>query len=137
MSFLTCSHKNIYTLHYDHLPIYCTCNLPITETRNVYKSTYVTWTVKDRWNKVDMLSYFHITGSLRYEISVPVHSFSCPIACNFISQHYNSIATSLCRVTVLEYHLNISNRFGPITSISWKRLVWNASLVLELLILLG
>ena len=88
-------------LHYDHLPICYTCNLPITEIRNVYKSTYIKCTVKDRCDKSDLLSYFNITASLRHEISVPVHSFSCPIACNCISQHYHSIATSLCMATLL------------------------------------
>ena len=63
------------TLHYDHLPICCTCNLPTAETRNVYKSTYIKCIVKDRWDKADLFSYFNITGSLRHEISVPVHSF--------------------------------------------------------------
>ena len=63
------------TLHYDHLPICCTCNLPITEPRNVYKSTYIKCIVKDWWDEADLLSYFNIAGSLRHEISVPVHSF--------------------------------------------------------------
>ena len=84
-----------------HLPICCTCNLPVTETRNVYKSPYIKCTVKDRWDKADLLPNFNITGSLPHEISVPVHLFSCPIDCNCtghrdcISQYYNSIVTSL------------------------------------------
>ena len=91
----------LHTLHYDHLPICCTCNLPITETHNVYRSTYIKCTVKVRWDKTDLLSYFNITGSLRHDISVPV--FSCPIACNCISQHDKSIATSLCRASLLNF----------------------------------
>ena len=39
----------------DHLPICCICNLPITETHNVYKSPYIKCTVKDRWDKADLL----------------------------------------------------------------------------------
>ena len=42
----------------DHLPIFCTCNLPITETRNVYKYPYRKCTVNERWNKAALLSYF-------------------------------------------------------------------------------
>ena len=78
----------------DHLPICCTCNLPITETRNVYKSLYIKSTVKDRWNKADLLLYFNITGSLLHEISVAVHSFSCPIDCK-CTGHRVSIITAL------------------------------------------
>ena len=48
----------------DHLPICCTCDLLITETRNIYKSLYIKCTVEDRWDKADLLSYFNITGSL-------------------------------------------------------------------------
>ena len=86
----------------DHLPICYTCNFPITKTRNVYKSTYLKCTVKDRWDKAYLLSYFNITGSLLHKISVPVHLYSFPIDCKFtghrdsISQYYNSIVTSLC-----------------------------------------
>ena len=78
----------------DRLPICCTCNLPISEIFNVYKSPYIKCTVKDGWDKADLLSYFNITGSLLHEISVPVHLFSCPIDCkctghrDSISQYY-------------------------------------------------
>ena len=105
----------------DHLPICCTCNLPITETRNVYQSPYIMGTVKDRWDEADLLSYFNITGSLLYEISVPVHLFSCPIDCkctghrDSISQYYNIIVTD--EALSLEYHLNALSRSGPMTSI--------------------
>ena len=91
----------------DHLPICCTYNLPITETRNVYKSPYIKCTVKDRWDKADLLSYSNITGSLLHEISVPVHLFSCPIDCkctgdrDSISQYYNRIMNSLYRTSLL------------------------------------
>ena len=57
----------------DHIPICFTYNFAITETRNVYKSSYIKCTVKDKWDKADLLSYFNITGSLLHEISVPVH----------------------------------------------------------------
>ena len=91
----------------EHLPIRCTCNLPITETRNVYKSPYIKCTVKDRWDKADLLVYFNIMGSLLYEMTVPVHLFSCPIDCkctghrDSISQYYSSIGTSLRRASLL------------------------------------
>ena len=91
----------------DHLHIFCTCNLPIIEIRDVQKSPYIKCTVKNRWDKADLLSYFNITGSLLHEISVPVHLCSCPIACNCtehrdcISQYYNSIVTILCRASLL------------------------------------
>ena len=54
----------------DHLPIFCNCNLPITETRNVYKSPYRKCTVKESFVVI-----FYITGSLLHEISVPAHLF--------------------------------------------------------------
>ena len=81
----------------DHLPICCTYNLSITETLNVYKSPYIKCTVKDRWDKADLLSYFNITDSLLHEVSVPVHLFSCLIDCKCTGHRtvFHSIITAL------------------------------------------
>ena len=107
-NFIICSERLDSSINTSvNLPICCTYNLPITETRNVYKSPYIKCTVKDRWDKADFLSYFNVTGSLLHEISVPVHLFSCPIDRNCadhwdcISQYYNITVTSLCRASIL------------------------------------